>query len=113
MEWAQPFTSFEDSCRRVSQGRNLALHFAQVNLDDPSQDLHAGELYYGAVYALYPRQVLVGQGGQLINSTEQLKTFDTLPDDAWLAKQDVGGVMTARLIGDYQATFEGRYIGGR
>ena len=107
------FTKFESDCCKVSGGRNLALHIAQVNLDDPSQDLLASEIYFSAVYALYPRHVLVGRGGQIISSTQQLKRLDTLPDDAWLAQHDVGGVMTARLIGNNQATFEGRSVGGR
>jgi hypothetical protein len=92
----QRFVEIDDACQGVAHGENLAMHFEGFNFDNADDGRIASELYFRAAYTLYPRQVFVGSGGQIINGQDQLKILDVLRDDPWMRQHGIGGVLTVR-----------------
>ena len=83
--------------RDLANGGNLAMQFNGINIDDATQCLLVSQLYYRAVYALYPRRVFVGGDDAIINSAADLRASSNLADDAWLARHGIRGVIQVQV----------------
>jgi hypothetical protein len=78
----------------ADSGRGIFLKFE----DFP--DRWAGytqNIYFRAVYVLYPRRVLVSGHSTTVNKWRELLENNALPSDEWLRDQGVDSVMTIEL----------------
>ncbi len=77
------YAGFDAQMGRATQGDGVFLHF--VNFP-PELSWVALDFYSRAVYALYPRRVLVADPGTPIFDFDQLRARNLDPDAAWLAR---------------------------
>ena len=68
------------------------------------------QFYFRAVYALYPRRVLVGRDDRIVNTAKQLQAADVLPNDQWLRRHGAGGVLNLQLRPDGNVYMDARAI---
>jgi hypothetical protein len=80
----------------AAPGRGVFLKF--VNFPKNAGGFTAN-VYYRAVYAMYPEPVLVAEPGVLINGTMQLLGGNSIPDEQSLRNRGVGSVVILHLVG--------------
>lgn len=78
----------------TAPGRGLFLTFDSF---PPRGAGFAQNIYYRAVYVLYPRPLLAAGPGTKISDGNELLKHNEYPGDQWLLKQGVDSVMTIRM----------------
>jgi hypothetical protein len=75
----------------TAPGRGIFLKFD----DFPESTAgYAQNVYFRAVYVLYPQRVLVSDPSATINKGQELLKYNSLPSDRWLLDQGVDSVMS-------------------
>ncbi len=80
----------------AAPGRGVFLKF--INFPKNAGGFTAN-IYFRAVYALYPQPVVVAEPGVLVNGTPQLLKGNSIPDDRSLRDRGVGSVIVLKLMG--------------
>jgi hypothetical protein len=91
---ARQFDEDVQTLLTAANGGNLAMRIEGIDAENVTQSMEVSQLYYRAVYALYPKRVVVGDGRAIINSAADLHAAADLADNAWLRQQNVQSVMT-------------------
>jgi hypothetical protein len=89
-QWDGVFRSGDKS------GRGVFLKF--VNFPKNAGGFTAN-VYFRAVYVMYPRPVLVAEPGVTINGTMQLLDGNSIPEERSLRDRGVGSIVVLRLEG--------------
>jgi hypothetical protein len=91
---AAPYKLWDGWITSAARGRGLFLKFDQF---PPRAAGYAQNIYYRAVYVLFPRPLLVaGPATKVTNGNELLKENE-YPGDQWLRSQGVDSVMTIQM----------------
>jgi len=78
----------------LEPGRGIFLDFP--NFPKASAG-YAQDIYFHAIYVLYPRPVLVSDPGVTINSAWDILANNTYPSERWLLDWHVGSVMSVEM----------------
>jgi hypothetical protein len=89
----------------AAPGRGLFLRF--INFHGPQAGF-ATNIYFRAVYALYPRPVLVAKPGVVVNKPFQLVDGNSYPSENWLRERGVGSI----LVVDYDPVRKQPFVAG-
>jgi hypothetical protein len=77
-------------------GRGVFLKFAGF---PKSAGGFTGNVYFRAVYALYPEPVVIAGPGVVVNDTMQILNGNSIPEDQALRDRGVGSVVVLRVAG--------------
>jgi hypothetical protein len=77
--------------KATAPGRGIFLKFEDF---PQSKAGYAQNIYFRAVYSLYPQRALVSDPSATINNARDLLKNNSLPSDRWLLDHGVGSVMT-------------------
>jgi len=92
----------------TAPGRGVFLKF----IDFPK---NAGEftmnVYFRAVYVLYPQPVLVAEPGVVLNTTTQLLEGNSIPDERTLRDRGVGSIVVLDFAGNQPFVTRVKWLG--
>jgi hypothetical protein len=94
---ARSYANLREKLILASGSDGLFIRFIGFETGDATMN----RIYNYAVYAMYPKRVLVGDPSLLANGPEEITAVNKPRDDSWLREHHIGSVLTVkRTVGE-------------